>query len=142
MIRATGAERGSVTVWILGLCIAVLFLGGLSVDLWRAFTDRRILAGMADGAVVAGASAIDTDEWRANGVVQLDRTQAGQRAGAYLASHPEWNASISPTITPAAVNITVTLQQNVEFTLLRVLLPGEQPFTVSVTANAIPALSP
>ena len=135
-------ERGSVTVWILGLCIAILFLGGLSVDLWRAFTDRRILSGMADGAVVAGATAIDVVEWRSSGVVRLDEPSATARASAYLTSHPEWNPAITPSVASTPAAVTVTLEQEVEFTLVRVLLPGEAPLTVSVTANAIPALAP
>jgi hypothetical protein len=135
-------DRGSVTIWVLGLCVALLFLGGLSIDLWRGFTERRQLAGMADGAVVAGATALDVDTWRSSGVAQLDAGLAGDRASAYLLAHPEWDAAITPTITSAAAGIQVVLEQEVEFTLLRVLLPDEEPFTVRVTANAIPALSP
>jgi len=35
------AEHGTVTLWVLGLCIALMFLGGLSLDLWRAVAVRR-----------------------------------------------------------------------------------------------------
>lgn len=136
------SEHGSITVWILGLCIAVLFLGGLSIDMWRAFTERRILAGMADGAVVAGATAIDAAKWRSDGVVVLAPDAAGARASAYLGSHPEWDASTTQIIVPTPADITVTLQRQVDFTLLRILLAGEEPFTVTVRASAIPALSP
>lgn len=135
-------ERGSVTVWVLGVCIAVLFMGGLSIDVWRAFTERRVLAGMADGAAVAGATALDVDAWRTSGVVQLLPDQAAGRAGAYLAGHPRWDAAITDSVLPAPDSVTVTLQREVEFTLLRILLAEEEPFTVSVTATAIPALSP
>src|SRR5438128_12171130 len=34
-------EHGTTTLWVLGLCISLLFLGGLSLDLWRAVADRR-----------------------------------------------------------------------------------------------------
>lgn len=129
-------------MWVLGLCVAVLFLGGLSVDMWRAFTERRILAGMADGAVVAGATAVDVAEWRNNGVVRLAPDEAAARAGSFLLNHPEWNVSITETIVPTPADISVTLEREVDFTLLRILLVGEDPFTVSVRANAIPALSP
>ena len=38
------SERGSITFWVLGLAVATLFIGGLSVDLWRVMSDRRELA--------------------------------------------------------------------------------------------------
>jgi hypothetical protein len=139
--RMTG-ERGAVTVWILGLSIILLFLGGFSVDLWRAFTERRVLAGMADGAVVVGATAINTDVWRATGVVELEPTEAQARMNAYLLGHPEWDPAMSATINPAPDGVLVRLEQDVDFTLLRVLLPGEEPFRVGVTASAEPVLRP
>ncbi len=135
-------DRGSVTVWVLGVCIAVLFLGGLSVDVWRAFTERRVLAGMADGAVIAGATALDVDAWRSSGAVRLVPEEAAGRAGSYLTAHPEWDPTITDSIVPAPDSITVVLEREVEFTLLRILLAGEEPFRVSVTATAVPALSP
>lgn len=135
-------ERGSVTVWVLGFCIGVLFMGGLSIDLWRAFTERREMAGMADGAVVAGATAIDADEWRTNGVIVLDPATSSARAGAYLTAHPEWDPATTTGVFPAADQITVTLEREVDFTLLRILLIGQPPFTVQVTSTAEPALDP
>ncbi|MGH9030897.1 MAG: pilus assembly protein TadG-related protein, partial [Acidimicrobiia bacterium] len=47
------------TVWMLGLCLMLLLLGGISLDLWRAFSERRALASAADAAAIAGASALD-----------------------------------------------------------------------------------
>lgn len=136
------SERGSVTIWILGLCIGLLFLGGLSVDLWRAFTERRVLAGMADGAAVAAASALDENSFRASGDILLDPPAASDRAMAYLVGHPEWSSDVSAAIDPLPSSVTVELQRTVEFTLVRVLLPTEEPFTVTVRATATPAAAP
>ena len=36
-------RAGTITLWVLGLCISLMFLGGLSLDLWRAVADRRQL---------------------------------------------------------------------------------------------------
>ena len=41
-------DRGSITLWTLGLTVMVLFLGGISLDLWRAFEVRQDLAAMAE----------------------------------------------------------------------------------------------
>ena len=69
-------ERGSVTIWGIGL-VAVLFgFAGLAVDTWRVFTERQALAGLADSAAVAGANGIDEDAFRADGSVVLDPDEA------------------------------------------------------------------
>jgi Flp pilus assembly protein TadG len=52
-------EAGTITLWMLGLCLMLFLLGGISLDLWRAFSERRSLAATADAAAVAGASALD-----------------------------------------------------------------------------------
>jgi hypothetical protein len=49
---------------MLGLCLMLFLLGGISLDLWRAFSERRSLAATA-GAAVAGASALDEAAYRA-----------------------------------------------------------------------------
>ena len=142
MRRAREVDRGSVTIWILGLCIGLLFLGGLSIDLWRAFSERRLLAGMADGATVAAATAIDEEQFRANGIIQLDPAAAGERALQYLANHPEWDPDVDALVDPTPGLVTVILEREVQFSLLRVLLPDEDPFTVTVRASATPTPNP
>lgn len=113
-------DSGTIVIWILGLCVGLLFLGGFSLDVWRAFTERRVLAGMADGAVVAGATAIDESVWRSTGVIQLDGAMALDRADVYLTSHPSWDSEIAQTITVGPAGIEVVLETDVEFTLLRI----------------------
>lgn len=135
-------DRGSVTIWILGLCIGVLFLGGLSLDLWRAFTERRLLAGMADGATVAAATAIDETAFRDTGIVVLDPDAAADRARRYLVNHPDWGSDVDVAITSSSASVAVRLERDVGFTLLRVLLPSEDPLRVTVRSLATPATSP
>jgi Flp pilus assembly protein TadG len=57
-------ERGWMTLWFLGLCVMLLFVGGLSLDLWHAFSERRSLAAAADAGARAGASMIDEQACR------------------------------------------------------------------------------
>lgn len=135
-------DRGTVAIWVLGLCVGLIFLGGLSLDVWRAFTERRVLAGMADGAVVAGATAIDEGAWRAGGILQLNPIAAADRADGYLTSHPSWDATITPTVTAGPAGIEVILEKEVEFTLLRILIDTEDRFDVSVNAFAAPVANP
>ena len=69
-------ERGSVTIWGIGLVALLFAFAGLAVDTWRVFTERQALAGLADSAAIAGANGIDEDEFRASGSVALDRPEA------------------------------------------------------------------
>ena len=60
-----------ITLWVLGLTISVMFLGGLGVDLWRAIAVRREVSTMADAAATAGANGLDESALR-GGRLELD----------------------------------------------------------------------
>ena len=70
-----------ITLWVLGLTVAVMFLGGLGLDLWRAIAVRREVSVMADAAATAGANGLDDPRLRGGGL-QLDdaRVRAARRA--------------------------------------------------------------
>lgn len=134
-------ERGSVALWMLGLCVVVLFVGGLSLDLWRAFSERRALAGAVDAAAAAGASALDTAVLRTTGGVVLDPAAAEALAGANLAVQTDLGALTAVDIAATPAAITVSAAGTVDLTLTRVLLDAA-PLTIRVTATAEPARSP
>ena len=134
-------DRGWATLWILGLCVSVLFLGGVSLDLWRAFEVREDLSAMADSAANAGASQIDVAHFRETGEVILDTTLARAEAGATLAAHQDFGKTDgSPSIVPDGAFLTVELEGEVPLSLLRIFLGGRS-VTVNATgvAQAIPA---
>lgn len=136
-------DRGSITLWTLGLTVIVLFLGGISVDLWRAFEVRQDLAAMADSAATAGASRIDGATYRATGIVQLDEDAARRAVDATLELQQDRDRITSrvPPVVSGAV-ITVTLEGEVDFSLLKVFLLGDGPIRVRATgsAEAVPSL--
>ena len=134
-------ERGSITLWVLGLAVMVLFLGGISLDLWRAFEMREDLAAMADSAANAGASRVDGVAYRETGTLQLDGPSAAAAADANLNAQQDGGRITTRTITPAGPVLTVQLEGEVEFTLLRIFLgPGKVTITATGSAEAIPAL--
>ena len=136
-------ERGSITFWVLGLSIAVLFLGGLSVDLWRVMADRRELAAVADSAAAAAASALDVDHWRASGEIRLLDDDARELAARVVAQHGVAADLLVPVdVVVAGDSAQVTLTREVEVTLLRVLSVGEDPLVVRVVSTARAAPSP
>lgn len=142
-------ERGSVTVWMLGLGMTLIMLGGISTELWRVLGERRLLAATADAASIAGASGIDLDIYRASLAldpadprVVLDEDVATARAllavelsGIDLAAPPDVAFSNGSRV------IEVTLESHVDFLLLRLLRGtaediGRSYFVVTATASS------
>ena len=135
------AERGTITLWILGLCVLLLPLGGLGLDLGRAFSARRSLSATADAAALAGAGALDIAAYRADGSVRLDPTRAEARARRSVADQLDADAVRAVRVHVETDTITVEVEGDVELTLLR-LLRGAEPFTVIASATARPHVRP
>lgn len=127
-------EHGTVTLWVLGLCIALMFLGGLSLDLWRAVAVRREMSAMADAAATAGANGLDEPALRA-GVVQLDDARARDLTVRTLGEYPRMPALDAARIDVAGNRVTVTLRDHVDFSLLGIFMGGDH-FDVDVHASA------
>ena len=133
-------DRGSITLWVLGLTIMVLFLGGIALDLWRAFEIREDLAAMADSAATAGASQVDGATYRDTGVLELDAAAAVAVANTNLDTQQDRERITNRTMRARGAVLTVRLEGEVSFTLLRVFLGGGS-VAVSATgsAEALPA---
>lgn len=134
-----GRERGSVTLWLLGLAVMLLPLGGLTLDLSRSFSERRALAAAADAAALAGAGALDEGRYRSDGTVALDPAKAEVLARRSLATQLDRAGLRSVAVRADAESVTVTVTGVVDLTLLR-LVDGGAPFTVRVSATARPHL--
>ena len=135
-----GSERGTITLWLLGLCMMLLLLGGISLDLWRAFSARRSLTAAADAAAVAGATALDVAAYREAGVVQLVPADAEQRALASLRGQLDRSALRDARVTADTTTVTVEVRGEVGFTLLQLADPGgDLPITVHATAHPQPS---
>lgn len=131
-------ERGTVTLFGIGLATMLLFVGGFSLDLWRAQSERRALAELADAAAAAGANGIDTSAYRTTGELVLDPSLAEQIAWASIESQVDQRAlSGLPQVVATPDVVVVQVEGEVEMTLLRVFSGGE-PFTIRVIAEASP----
>ncbi len=131
-------ESGHVTFFGIGMVVVLLFVSGFSIDLWRAFSERRALAEMADAAAAAGANGVDVVSYRSSGEVRLDPTLAETLAWQSLAAQPDRRSVAGvPTVIADADSVEVVVTGEVEMTLLRVFMDGE-PFQVSVRAEAAP----
>ena len=124
------------TLWLLGVCMLLFALGGISVDLWRGFSARRSLSNAADAAALAGASAIDEEAYRQRGVVQLDPAVAESRARAHVARQFDAGALRGVEVHADRDAVTVVVRGEIGFTLLSVLDPdGDLPVRVTATAT-------
>lgn len=133
-----GGQVGSVTIWGIGLTLVIAGFAGLVIDTWRVFAERQDLAGMADSATIAAATAIDIPHLNETGEVILELDDAELRALEYLEHQDGWSGDIAYTIAAAPNGITVVLEKNVDFSLLGPLLPGEEPLHITVTSLASP----
>lgn len=134
-------ESGTITLWMLGLCLMLFLLGGISLDLWRAFSERRSLAATADAAAVAGASALDEAAYRSSGAVRLVPADAQRRAQASLAEQLDRRALRDSRVEATEETVIVTVGGSVDFSLLQVVAPGDE-FAITVHATARPEASP
>ena len=132
-------ERGTITLWLLGLCVMLFALGGISVDLWRSFSTRRALASGADAAALAGASAIDEDRYRGSGVIALVPAIAERRARTSLARQLDQSALRAAEVHATDGMVTVVVRGQVGFSLLGLFSHGD--FEVEVVATSIPRRS-
>ncbi len=132
-------DEGSITLWVLGLTMMVLALGGIGLDLWRVLDVRRELGLLADSAAIAGASAIDEVELRETGEVVLEPSGAESRALAVLARA----ADPSEVIISVGANVVlVEIRREVDLSLLSLLLPAEDGVSVEGVAEARPTVAP
>jgi Flp pilus assembly protein TadG len=140
-MRARRDERGFISIWMLGLGIVVLFLGGLSLDLWRAYSVRRTVAEMVDAAADAGASGLDEASFRQPGqAVRLDPARAEALARDALAADPASAGLESAEVCAAPQRVTVRASALVHLSLLRVLM-ADHPLRVVVTGRGEPRAS-
>jgi len=134
-------EKGSAPIWFLGLALCVLMVGALSAELWRVLGERQDLAGLADTAAIAAASAIDLEIYRSTGELRLDPNQAVDMARAVLsASSGGARLSAPPVVRldSAGQSVSVELIREVPFGLIRLLALEGDRFTVTASALAYP----
>jgi hypothetical protein len=129
-------ERGQVTVMALGLALMSLVLAGLAVDGTKAFLLRRTLQNAADAAGLAGAGAIDSDEYYGSGgkTIELSPEDAARTARRYLAFRAI-EARVSLEVEDD--DVSVVLRGASGTLLLGLIGISEVPVAVESNASAI-----
>ena len=124
-------ERGSMTVWAMGMSLLFFAVGFLSLDLWSGFSARQEAAAIADSAAIAGATALDESAWR-SGVTALEPTTAEARALAAATAHPAWTRNMTVTAVATTRGVTVSVSRSIPFRFIAGLVPGR---TANVTVS-------
>ncbi len=136
------SDRGSVTLWTLGLSMLLLLFGGLAVDFWRALALQRELAAIADSASVAAASGIDEEHYRDTGEVVIDPDRAADLGSAYAASQDVVLSALVVSTFPGGESVSVLVEGRLDLGLIGVFVDQNEPVTVRAEATAEPVLVP
>jgi len=136
------SDRGSVTLWMLGLSLVLLLFGGTVIDFWRALALQRELAAIADSASVAAAAGIDEEHYRLTGEVLIEPTRAVDLGSAYVASQDVDLLELSVSSAVDGSSVTVLVVDELELGLMAVFIDQSAPLTVTAKATAVPVLVP
>lgn len=134
------SERGSISLWMVGMVMIVFLVGGIAIDLWRGLASHRQVASIVDAAAIAAGSGIDEQAWRDDGTLRLEPGHVVERVTTAVAAQDAPTVSVSVVTAADGSAATVSGSTTVELTLLGLIV--SDGFEVSATATAVPALSP
>ena len=116
--------------------LVALVVCGIGLELWRVVDTHQRLQGLAEGAALSGASALDVEALYAGASEPLvDADEATTRACSYLASHGAPDCGSGSAVSAEGTGVEVTIDDEVPLTLLRLVDPGDG--TVSIRARAV-----
>jgi Flp pilus assembly protein TadG len=127
-------DRGTATLFVVGVAVAFLVFTGLVVDGGLALASRRDAANVAEEAARAGVQTIDEEELRDDGAITL----AANASGVALAKIPGsiGNATVtSRSAVCAGTQCTVTITIRRSTTLLQLAGIGSTSATVTGRAR-------
>ena len=129
-------QRGSITLWLLGLGMCLLVVGGMGLDMWSVVSIRARLVEVAEAIATRAASGISETHWRDTGQIRLDPARA-KKLGKDLASRHSQAGLLdgSPKITvdPEFRSVTVQVSGSAPLTLLALAVKSGR---VEITAFA------
>ncbi len=121
-------EQGSVTVFVVGVLLALMVMGGLVFDGGTIIAGHREADAQAEGAARAAAEQVSIPALR-SGQTDLDSSRATTAAETYLRQYDHVG-----TVVVDGDSVTVTVSYQVDMQVLD--LVGIRSKTVSATATA------
>lgn len=130
-----GPDRGSGTIWAMGVVIIMMILSGAVLDGGNAMAGRVKALDIAQEAARAGANQIDLAALRNDGVVQLDPGRAEAAAAGFLG-----RAGIDGVVNATTQEVTVTVSRAQPTLILQAV--GVDQLTMTATAHAVAQTGP
>lgn len=134
-------DEGSILLFGIGLAVTALMIATLAINVASLWVTRNVLDGIADGAALSAAQAIDTDAIYRDGIgtsLRLNETLARNRVLEYVhvaqATEQVDQFSVS-SVSVSGTSVTVTLQ-GIPKLPFGYLMPVAAPIVVS-SAKAI-----
>jgi Flp pilus assembly protein TadG len=134
----TRKERGSASIFVIGMSLVLLVCAGLVVDGGLAINARMRVADDAEQAARVGADSIDVTQLRGGGDLVIDTGLAQQRAASYLRDRGYVSGQYQVDTDGNAVIVQV--QDTSDTALLK--LVNIKDFVVNGRATAEPATEP
>lgn len=139
MIAGLRGDRGSVSVFVLGLVVSLMVVAGLVVDGGRAVNARSAVMDDAEQAARAGANHVDLASVRTGGTVSLDVAAARTAAVEHLVGLGYDPADI--TVTADQAELSVEVADSVPTALLSLVFIRSFDVQGSATARAAPGVT-
>ena len=141
ILKKLRKEDGSILVFGIGLAVTAIMIFTLAVNVATLWLTRNVLDGIADGAALAAAQAIDSDAVYESGVggnLKLNSSQAKNRVKQYvqtgnIKSQVRELGIKSVVVSGTSVTVTLQAKPNLAFGYL---LPISSPVVVS-SAKAV-----
>ena len=141
ILKKLRKEDGSILVFGIGLAVTAIMIFTLAVNVATLWLTRNVLDGIADGAALAAAQAIDSDAVYESGVggnLKLNSSEAKNRVKQYvqtgnIKSQVRELGIKSVVVSGTSVTVTLQAKPNLAFGYL---LPISSPVVVS-SAKAI-----
>lgn len=131
-------ERGSASIFVIGMSVVLLVCAGLVVDGGLAINARMRIADDAEQAARVGADSIDVDTLRDGGAIVIDQDQARRRAAGYLTDRGYGPGEFEVGFD--ADSVVVQVHDHTDTTLLK--LVNITSFPINAEARAVPLTEP
>lgn len=135
-LRWTGDDRGSATVWMIGVTVASFLMVGLVLDGGVMLRSRGNAFAVAASAARVGAQQLDPDA-AVEGLTELDPIAADNAVQDYLAAQ-----EVTGTATVNGNKVTVTVAASARLQMLQVVGGDTVSFDATATAEAVKVTTP
>lgn len=134
--RLARDDRGSATVWMIGVTVSSFLMVGLVLDGGVMLRTRSDAFALAASAARVGAQQLDADA-AVEGLSVLDPIAAEQAVLDYLAAQ-----GANGTVTVTGDRVTVTVTTSAQLQMLQVVGGDTVTFDATATAEAVKVATP